>query len=222
MKQLVFATAVLMALSAPAFADAIMLSASVDGSNVATASSPNGTLNIEDQAFGLDFNLNTVTINSQSDLAGSGILRTNTLDINQTAVGNHQLIIDITATGLVGTAGLQEFLSSFSVTNQDTDWTSQEQTFINGVLLSDTGLFTGTSDNATAFNTAMIGTTFSAEAVYTINSFGEGQFNGGVAINASAVPGPVVGAGLPGLIAGCMGLLGWKRRKRQQLQLAAA
>src|ERR1051326_409833 len=37
------------------------------------------------------------------------------------------------------------------------------------------------------------------------------------ALNAAAVPGPIVGAGLPGLIAGCLGLLALARRRRARV-----
>jgi hypothetical protein len=47
------------------------------------------------------------------------------------------------------------------------------------------------------------------------NVIGCSGLTGAVDVHTAAVPGPIVGAGLPGLIAACGGLIAWARRRRR-------
>ena len=220
MRKLLLTTVAVLALSSPAWADNIVVTGSVDGVNFGPLTSPDGTLNIINQsvASGI-FDLNTVTINAGPVfLTPPGVLATNTLNVDQTVSGNHTLVLDIQAQGLSGTAGLTDFLSSFSVTGQSTSgWSAQEQTFINGGLLADTGIFLAVADSASSIDAATIGSTYTAEARYTIMSVGVGQFNGGIDINVAATPLP---AALPMFLGG-LGMLGFVARKKRKPSASA-
>ena len=97
-------------------------------------------------------------------------------------------MIDVKGSGLSGPNSLQDILSTFSVSGMTAGWTVDEKTYINGVLQADTGVFTGVSDSASALSSAFLGTTFMAEEIYTIHSFGKGDFNGGIVLSVAAVP----------------------------------
>jgi hypothetical protein len=213
MNRIVLAGSILLALALPASADVITLNATVDGVAAGSTSSNTGQLDVTGVALG-PFSLNTITADSKIVLPFPGILNTNTLNLQQSDTGNHSLILDIIASSLSGPGLLQSILSTFSVSGLTTGWNAQEQTFINGTLLADTGVFTNPSDSATSINPAFLGGTFSAEVKYTINSVGIGGFNGGIDISTAAVPGPIAGAGIPGLVGACFTMLGLYRRRR--------
>lgn len=214
MKQLLYASVALLALATAARADTITATAVVDGGAPQSTSSASGTLNIVGVALG-PFSFNTISANSQSTLPAPGILTTNSLDLQQTAAGSHVLVLDIVASQLTGTNALTNFLSTFSVSGLTAGWTAREQTFINGVQLADTGNFNTPSASASANTIRLETNPFTAGVRYTITSNGIGGFNGGIDISGTAaVPGPVVGAGFPGLVALLGGIWGWKKRRQ--------
>jgi hypothetical protein len=70
------------------------------------------------------------------------------------------------------------------------------------------------------FGTNSVGASGVTEPISQVTSGGFGNSNGNfvgldIATSPLAVPGPVVGAGLPGIVAACGGLLALARRRRQ-------
>lgn len=208
MKKLLLASVFALAVG-PALADSIQLTATCDGITCGLASSGDGTLDISDQAFGI-FNLNSLSINSQTFLAPPGILSTNTLDVDQGTGGSHSLVLDIVASGLAGPNALEALLSTFSVSGQTAGWSIQAQTLINGNPLATSLVFTGVSDSGSSTNTAFVSSLFSAEAIYTITSSGIGSVNGGIDIS-TAVPEPSTWAMM---LLGFVGLAVMFRKRR--------
>jgi hypothetical protein len=157
----------------------------------------------------------------QPPLGGISLLGTNTLDVTSTNAAA-DLIIKITATGLTNpSSATAAFLSSFGQNGLNFGQTSTGQTFID---LTNAGLtvtplsslvtFTNTDQNVGSgtFNTS--GGPFSITAVYDIHpTAAASQASLNIAV---AVPGPILGAGLPGLLAACGGLIALARRRRQQ------
>jgi hypothetical protein len=214
MKKLLLASVFALAVG-PAFADAINLTATVDGVAAGSVTSPDGSLTVTNQSFGV-FNLNSLSINSETFLAPPGILSSNTLDVDQTTTGTHTLVLDIVATGLAGPNALENFLSSFSVSGQTAGWSVVESTTINGVLLAKTPVFTGVSDSASSTNAAFAGALFTADEHYTISSLGQGSFNGGIDISA-AVPEPATWGMM---LLGFVGLAFMFRQQRRKVSMA--
>jgi hypothetical protein len=149
------------------------------------------------------------------------------LDITQSA-GPFPSTLNVFVSGTgVNQANLTGILSAFTMLSLPAGWTATEQTFASttntayatGTLLATTGVQNGPmppgflKDVLTAFNPN--GLPFSVTEEYTITAPAastSGQFSGD--IHMTAVPGPVVGAGLPGLITVCAGLLALARRRR--------
>ena len=152
----------------------------------------------------------------------SHLLNGNTVNL-AAAAGAGNLDVYITVSDIPSLAALAGiFTSQFDVVGLTEGWTVEFETLISltnqlylGTQLS-SALFNQPADAAGPFPVAFaVGAgDFSVTGHFTIftNNLA-GGFNGGVDI--AAVPGPVVGAGIPGLVMAFGGLYAFYRRRRQ-------
>jgi len=200
------------------------LSATCVTGSVATYTTANFSCTLGDLSFS-NFTVTTLVSNGGSVVLGNftpfsqvinGVLETGlTLNYDANAPAGHvpAATADVswlfTVTGLNGTLITDVYASLTGTTTLD-GTARLGETFSNGATLS---LLT---PGSTTVNFAPVGSlslskdqadhanTGSSETSLLTNAF-----------STTAIPGPIVGAGLPGLIAACAGLIGLARRRRR-------
>jgi hypothetical protein len=215
MKKYLLAAAALLLSASSGMAATITFQAREDGGAFTTIPTPNSFSTIGPVTFG-DF-LVSGTGATQGAAVPPVVLSAQTIDFQTGVSGSHTLDFNVFGVGITGLTGLSLLLSHFDATALTAGWAATISTDINGSIIN-SSTFTGPTSGGSDFTFngfTLPSTPFSASVDFHIVTNGPGGANLGGALAASAVPGPVVGAGFPGLVAlfGA-GIAFWKRRQK--------
>jgi hypothetical protein len=218
MKKLLLVTTMLVLATASATAATISFTASEDAGAPTTINTGQSAASVGPISPAATPNFTfIVTGSTQGFLPPPDLLNAQNITVSSTTPTSHTLHLEVDATGIAGISGLQDFLSHFDVTGQTPAWSTSGFTDINGIILRSAGPFTGgTSVGADFHDIANVNDPFNVSAHWDITTNGvAGGTNLGIVLSATPVPGPLVGAGLPGLLA-AFGFGGWQWTRRRK------
>lgn len=221
--KLLLASAAVFAMSALATAaNAVTVSigfqqSGVNGGAITTVATSNtGVASSPTSAYGT-FAVNGVLATGSGPNPFGELLSSTALNISSATAGTFNIYI--TSQDNTAPSGNLFFTSSLTSNILPAGWTVTQSTYLSNTnalyagsqLASHAFSAAGTFESTTLANTGA--GLYSVTQVISITSTGIG--NALSTLDVSAVPGPMVGAGLPGLIAACAGLLALARRRRK-------